>query len=66
MASLYDIRSVVICLLAFAAFLRFEEPSKLFRSDVKIENDILKLSIQSSCRVSFSIFRRIKRALGLN
>ena len=25
MASLYDIRSVLICLLAFAAFLRFDE-----------------------------------------
>ena len=48
MASLYDIRSVVICLLAFAAFLRFEELSKLVRSDVKIENDMLKLFIQSS------------------
>ena len=51
MASLYDICSVVICLLAFAAFLRFEELSnfsKLVRSDVKIENDTLKLFIQSS------------------
>ena len=48
MASLYDIRSVVICSLAFAAFLRFEELSKLVRSDVKIENDMLKLFIQSS------------------
>ena len=48
MASLYNIRSVVICMLAFAAFLRFEELSKLVRSDVKIENDMLKLFIQSS------------------
>ena len=48
MASLYDIRSVVICLLAFAAFLRFEELSKLVRSDVKIENDMLKLFVRSS------------------
>ena len=45
MASLYNIRSVVICLLAFAAFLRFDE---LVRSDVKIENDMLKLFILSS------------------
>ena len=29
MASLYNIRSVVICLLAFAAFLRFDELAKL-------------------------------------
>ena len=48
MASLYNIRSVVIWLLAFAAFLRFDELAKLVRSDVKIENDILKLFIQSS------------------
>lgn len=48
MASLYNIRSVVICLLAFAAFLRFDEFAKLLRSDVKIENDMLKLFIQSS------------------
>ncbi|XP_073231781.1 uncharacterized protein [Porites lutea] len=48
MASLYNIRSVVICLLAFAAFLRFDELAKLVRSDVTIENDMLKLFIQSS------------------
>ncbi|CAH3024102.1 unnamed protein product, partial [Porites evermanni] len=48
MASLYNIRSVVICLLAFAAFLRFDELAKLVRSDVKIENDMLKCFIQSS------------------
>ena len=47
MASLYNIRSVVICLLAFATFLRFDELAKLVRSDVKIENDMLKLFIQS-------------------
>ena len=47
-ASLYNIRSVVICLLAFAAFLRFDEFAKLVRSDVKIENDMLKLFMQSS------------------
>ena len=48
MASLYNIRSIVICLLAFAAFLRFDELAKLVRSDVKIENNMLKLFIQSS------------------
>ena len=48
MASLYNIRSVVICLLAFAAFLRFYELAKLVRSDVKIKDDMLKLFIQSS------------------
>ena len=48
MASLCKIRSVVICLLAFAAFLRFDELAKLVRSDVKIEDDMLKLFFQSS------------------
>ena len=48
MASLYNIRSVVICLLAFAAFLRFDELAKLIRSHVKIEDVMLKLFIQSS------------------
>ena len=43
MASLYNIRSVVICWLAFAAFLRFDELFKLVRSDVKIENDMLQV-----------------------
>ena len=47
-ASLYNIRSVVICLLAFADFLRFDELAKLVRSVVKIENDMLKLFIQIS------------------
>ena len=41
MASLYNIRLVVISLLAFATFLRFYELAKLVRSDVKIENDLL-------------------------
>ena len=49
MASLYNIRSVVICLLAFVAFLRFDELARLVRSDAKIENNMLKLfHIQSS------------------
>ena len=43
MASLHNIRSVVICSLAFAAFLRFNELAKLVRS----EDDMLKLFIQS-------------------
>ncbi|CAH3107315.1 unnamed protein product [Pocillopora meandrina] len=40
MASLYSIRSFVICLLTFAAFLRLDELAKLVRFDVEIENDI--------------------------
>ena len=40
MASLYGIRSFVICLLTFADFFRFDEPAKLVRFDVEIENDI--------------------------
>ena len=41
MSSLYNIRSVVICLLAFAVFLRFDELARLVRS-------MFKLFIQSS------------------
>ena len=48
MASLCNIRSVVICLLAFAVFLRFDELAKLVRSVVKIEDVMLNLFIQSS------------------
>ena len=48
MASLYNIRSVVICLLAFAALLRFDELAKLVRSDVEIKGDMLQLFIESS------------------
>ena len=40
MTSLYNFRSVVICLLALAAFRRFDELPKLVRSDFKIENDM--------------------------
>ena len=40
MASLYGIRSFVIYLLTFAAFFRFDEPARLVRLDVEIENDI--------------------------
>ena len=47
-ASLYDIRSVVICLLAFAAFLRFDELAKLLRSDVEVDSEKLQLFIESS------------------
>ena len=47
-ATLHDFRSVAIRLLAFAAFLRFDELARLDRSDVKIENDILQLFIELS------------------
>ena len=53
MASLYNIRSVVICLLVFSAFLRFDELAKLVQSDVKIENDMLKLFIQPSKTIQY-------------
>ena len=48
MDSSCNIRSVVICLLAFAAFLRFDELAKLVPFDIKIKNDMLKLFFQSS------------------
>ena len=48
MASLYDIRSVLICLLAFAAFRRFDELTKLVSSDVELDSEKLQLFIESS------------------
>ena len=48
MASLYNIRSAVICLIAFAAFLRFDDLAKLVRSDDEIKSGMLKLFIESS------------------
>jgi len=48
MASLYNIRSVVIRSLAFAAFLRFDELAKLVSSDVEIKRDMLQFFIESS------------------
>ena len=41
MASLYKNFFVVIYLLAFAAFLRFDELANLLRSDVKIDNEVI-------------------------
>ena len=48
MASLYNILSIVICLIGSAAFLRFDELAELVRSDVEIKSDMLKLFIESS------------------
>ena len=48
MASLYDIRSVLICLLSFAAFLRFDELAKLVLSDVELVSEKFELLIESS------------------
>ena len=47
MTSLYNYRSVVICLLAFAAFRRFDELPKLVRSDVKSK---MTCGAHHSCR----------------
>lgn len=48
LASLYDIRSVSLCLLAFAAFLRFDELSRLIKSDVQFFEDHLEIFIEHS------------------
>ena len=45
---MYNIRSAVICLIAFAAFLRFDDLAKLVRSDDEIKSGMLKLFIESS------------------
>ena len=48
MACLYDIRSVLIGLLVFAAFLKFDELAKLVRSGVELHSEKLQLFIASS------------------
>ena len=48
MASLYDIRSVLICLMSFAAFLRFDELAKVVCSDVELNSEKFQLLIESS------------------
>ena len=48
MASLFDIPSVLISLLAFAAFLWFDELEKLVRSDVELDSEKLQLFTESS------------------
>ena len=40
MACLYDIRSVLIGLLVFAAFLNFDELAKLVRSGVELHSEV--------------------------
>ena len=48
MASLYEICSVLICLLSFAAFLRFDELAKIVCIDVKLDSEKFQLFIESS------------------
>ena len=48
MASLYDIRSVLIRLQAFPASFRFDELVKLVCSDVELDSEKLQLVIESS------------------
>ncbi len=47
-ATLMDIRTVCICLLSFAAFLRFDELANLRCSDVRVREDHVELRIRSS------------------
>jgi len=46
MYTLFNIRSVLICLLAFAAFLRFDKRAELVRSDVEVDSEKLQLFIE--------------------
>ena len=48
MASLYDIRSVLIYLLSFATFLWFDELTRSVRSDVELDSEKFELLIESS------------------
>ena len=47
-ASLTDLRLAAICLLAYVAFLRFDELSKLRGRDVRFLGDRMELNITSS------------------
>ena len=47
-ASLADVRALTVCLLGFAAFLQFDEPSKLKLCDITIYSDHMELFIESS------------------
>lgn len=47
-ASLADVRALTVCLLGFAAFLRFDELSKLRLCDITIFGDHMELFIESS------------------
>ena len=47
-ASLSDVRTLAICLVSFAGFLRFDELSNLRESDVSYYDDHMELYIESS------------------
>lgn len=47
-ASLADVRTVAICLISFAAFLRFDELASLRCNDVKIKEDHAEIRIRVS------------------
>ena len=46
LASLSDVRTATICLLSFAAFLRYDEMAELRCSDVELNHDHVKLKIR--------------------
>ena len=48
MSELSAVRTAAMCLLSFAAFLRFDEMSKLNCSDVKLYEDRMALKIRES------------------
>ena len=57
MYTLFNIRSVLICLLAFAAFLRFDKLAELVRSDVEVDSE--KLFIEYSKTISTGTVHRL-------
>ena len=57
MDTLFNIRSVLICLLAFAAFLRFDKLAELVRSDVEVDSE--KLFIEYSKTISTGTVHRL-------
>ena len=66
MASLYNIRLVVICLIAIAAFLRLDELAKLVRSDVEIKSDMFKFFIEPSKTDQYSFISQSNLSCSFN
>ena len=59
MDTLFNIRSVLICLLAFAAFLRFDKLAELVRSDVEVDSEKLQLFIEYSKTITTGTVHRL-------
>ena len=59
MYTLFNICSVLICLLAFAAFLRFDKLAELVRSDGEVDSEKLQLFIECIKTISTETVHRL-------